>query len=220
MTKMQFETDSGPISVAIDQLVIAGWTGRDADAVQHHIDELAALGVAAPSQVPLYYQVAAPLLTQADQIQVLGGETSGEVEPMIVSQDGRLWLGLASDHTDRALEVTSVAASKQVCAKPCAARLWAWEDVVGHLDWIVVESWIEEGGGWVLYQQGTLAAIRTLPNLLAGAELQYRAAMLCGTFAALGGVRPAARFRARMYDPVREAEITLSYEANTLPVVS
>jgi len=45
-------------------LVIAGWTGRDPAAVQHHIDELAALGVPAPSTVPLFYRVAGQQLTQ------------------------------------------------------------------------------------------------------------------------------------------------------------
>ncbi|VTR33195.1 Protein of uncharacterised function (DUF2848) [Serratia fonticola] len=42
----------------IDHLVIAGWTGRDYKAIQHHIQELAELGVPQPSSVPLFYRVA------------------------------------------------------------------------------------------------------------------------------------------------------------------
>jgi hypothetical protein len=34
--------------------VVAGYTGRDAAAVQHHIDELAAIGVAPPPSVPMF----------------------------------------------------------------------------------------------------------------------------------------------------------------------
>ncbi|WP_246291082.1 DUF2848 family protein [Paraburkholderia fynbosensis] len=46
--------------VAID-LTIAGWTGRNSEAVQHHIDELAAIGVAPPKQIPTLYRVARAL---------------------------------------------------------------------------------------------------------------------------------------------------------------
>ena len=66
----------------ISALVIAGWTGRDAAAVQHHIDELARLGVPAPSCFPLYYRASAHLLTQESAIEVVGPETSGEAEPV------------------------------------------------------------------------------------------------------------------------------------------
>ena len=37
----------------IDDLVIAGWTGRDVAALEHHIEELKAIGVQPPSKVPL-----------------------------------------------------------------------------------------------------------------------------------------------------------------------
>jgi len=36
--------------IAITQLVIAGWTGRDKVAMEHHIAELEALGVARPAR--------------------------------------------------------------------------------------------------------------------------------------------------------------------------
>ncbi|MGH8431333.1 MAG: DUF2848 family protein, partial [Solimonas sp.] len=70
--------------VDIDELVIAGWTGRDVAALERHIEELKAIGVQPPSKVPLYYRVAACLLTQTDSIQVLGDDTSGEVEPVLL----------------------------------------------------------------------------------------------------------------------------------------
>ena len=216
---MRFITPDGPSDMEIDQLIIAGWTGRDADSVQHHIDELAALGVAPPSQVPLYYRVSASLLTTADRIEVVGGASSGEAEPMLLSQDGKLWLGLGSDHTDRAMEVASVAASKQACPKPCAAELWPWEEVKDHLDRLTIRSWVHEGGDWVLYQQGTLAKIRPLDELREAGKLGTRAAMMCGTFPAFGGVRPAERFRAVLADPEREREIRLEYETRPLPEV-
>ena len=120
---MRFTVDGDPLELDLKHLVIAGWTGRDPAAIQHHIDELAALGVPAPSQTPLYYRVSAALLTPADRIEAVGDASSGEVEPMILQAGGRRWLGLGSDHTDRALEAHSGAMSKQVCAKPCATEL-------------------------------------------------------------------------------------------------
>ena len=63
------------IATAIDNLVIAGWTGRDEKAIRHHIEELAAIGVPRPSTVPLFYRVAATQLSQTTALQVLGRST-------------------------------------------------------------------------------------------------------------------------------------------------
>ena len=57
------------------------------------------------------------MLTQADRIQVLGDDTSGEVEPVLVGAADRLWVTVGADHTDRKLESYGVAVSKQVCPK-------------------------------------------------------------------------------------------------------
>ena len=217
---MQFITETGSVEVEIEALTIAGWTGRDSAVVQHHIDELAAIGVAPPSEVPLFYRVSRELLTQASKIEMLGSGSSGEAEPMIVNIDGQIWLGLGSDHTDRDLEAHSVAASKQICAKPCAESLWNFNDVQDHLDVITVQSWIYEADDWILYQDGTLGQIIALDSLLEQAPLGPQSAMMCGTFGAIGGVRPAAKFRARMHDPVRNTQIELAYTARNLPVIS
>lgn len=222
---MNFNVGGAALNIELTHLVIAGWTGRDAAAITHHIEELAALGVAPPSDTPLYYRVSASLLTSVPHVEVVGGNSSGEVEPMIVQLGNRRFLGLGSDHTDRALEAHSVALSKQVCAKPCAAELWAWDEVANDLERISLESWIEEDGEWVLYQQGTLASIRPLAELIAGAGLDSLAtdggaAMMCGTFGAKGGVRPATRFRMRMIDTLLGREIAHEYTAITLPEVA
>src|SRR5947209_9746425 len=102
------------VSVEIKDLVIAGWTGRDVAALNHHIEELKAIGVQPPSTVPLYYRVGVELLSQADKVQVLGDDTSGEVEPVLVGTPDRLWLTLGADHTDRKVETYGVAVAKQV----------------------------------------------------------------------------------------------------------
>ena len=215
-----FNVANTSVVQTVKSVVVAGWTARDADAVQHHIDELAELGIAPPSQVPLYYRVANTLLTQDDTIEVLGDRSSGEVEPLLIRSNGKTFLGLASDHTDRDLEVHSVAASKQACAKPIADALWDFDEIKGHLDDITLKCWIEENGREILYQEGALSSIRPLAELCEGAGFSDGTAMLCGTFPAIGGVRPASRYRMELSDPTNGMTIALSYGVSTLPLIS
>lgn len=233
---LSFETDDGPLALAPTRCIIAGWSGRDAAAVAHHIEELAAIGVPRPSTTPLYYEVPAALLVQpsggaggALEIQALGAETGGEIEPVLVDDGQRLWLTLGSDHTDRALEATSVAHSKAVCAKPLAARAWPLERVSDRLDSLVFQSWIsDDGADWTPYQDGVLAQVRPLPDLIGGAptadgpqgRLGAGVVMFGGTFAAIGGVRPTPWLKLRLSDPVGDDAIELAYHTRVLPVVA
>lgn len=203
----------------IDHLTIAGWTGRDSCAVQRHIDELAELGVAPPSQVPLFYRVSHSLVTHEDEIEVLGTASSGEVEPVLVNRDGTLWLGLGSDHTDRELEAISVVRSKQACPKPVAAGLWRFDEVEAHQDKIVLRCHIEEDGAWVLYQDGSLASIRPLRSLIEEYGLESGRAIFCGTLPSIGPVRPAKAYRMELIDSHSGRSIQLEYKVRTLPVV-
>ena len=203
-------------------LVIAGWTGRDAAAISHHIEELAALGVPRPSRVPLYYRVAAQLLTQSPTIEVLGEDSSGEVEPVLFVCDGQCWLTVGSDHTDRKVESYSVTVSKQMCDKPMATELWELEDVIDHWDQMVLRAWAWIDGARVLYQEGTLDAMLPVKDLIErgfGAQgLPDGCAMFGGTFAAKGGIRPASRFEYELEDPVRNRKLSHAYDVIVLPV--
>lgn len=225
---INFTIDGTEQGFDITHCTVAGWTGRDASAIQHHIDELAAIGVKPPSSVPLYYRTSSAMLTRDARIEVVGSGTSGEVEPLIVAQDGVLYLGLASDHTDRDLEAHSVALSKQICAKPVAGILWRYDDVADHIEQLELKSWIREGAGddWVPYQEGIIASIRPLDGLIDGAGLVSAgangkaAAMLCGTFGAKGGVRPARSFKMAMCDPVLNRQIEHVYDIVELPEIA
>ena len=112
-----FDAPSGSVTVEIDSLVIAGWTGRDRDAMEVHIAELEAIGVPRPKTTPCFYRGATSLLTQEPRIKVVGSESSGEVEFFLLKHEGAIWIGVGSDHTDRALETHNVSLSKQICAK-------------------------------------------------------------------------------------------------------
>jgi hypothetical protein len=102
-----------PLTLPIDRAVIAGWTGRDPVARDKHIAELEAIGIARPASTPIYYRVAACRLTTEDSIEVSGTESSGEVEFVLIGWQGRTFVGVGSDHTDRKVEAYSVTVSKQ-----------------------------------------------------------------------------------------------------------
>jgi hypothetical protein len=206
------------------ELVIAGWAARDRAAIDHHIEELAAIGVPRPSTVPLFYRVAAANLTQEATIECVGDGSSGEVEPVLFVHGGRSWLTVGSDHTDRKAETYSVALSKQLCAKPVARDAWPLESVRERLDSLRLRAWIEEGGREVLYQDGTLAALQAAPDLLAR-YLDGRASadglvMSCGTLGAIGGVRASTSFRMELEDPAGGRAIGHAYRTRVLPVVA
>ena len=203
------------------RLVIAGWVGRDEASLRHHIQELASIGIAPPSRTPLFYAAAAGLLTQESVLEVLGSETSGEVEPLLILADGETFVGVGSDHTDRQAEAWSVPHSKQLCGKPAARDLWRFGDVAPHWDRIVLRAWIPgASGGWELYQEGAVAGLRRPDELAALAGgLAPGSAMLCGTLGAIGGVRPAAGFRMQLHDPILGRSIEHAYRVAALPVV-
>jgi Protein of unknown function (DUF2848) len=212
-----------PLTLAIDQAVIAGWTGRDPVARDKHIAELEAVGIARPASTPIYYRVSARRLTMEDSIEVCGSESSGEVEFVLIGWQGRIFVGCGSDHTDRKVEAYSVTVSKQMCDKPIAPVLWELEDVIGHWDKMILRSYAWIDGERVLYQEGTLDAMLPVDDLLArgfeGKILPDGCAMFGGTFAAEGGIRPADRFEFELEDPVLKRTIRHAYDVITLPVL-
>jgi Protein of unknown function (DUF2848) len=212
-----------PLMLPIDQAVIAGWTGRDPVARDKHIAELEAIGIARPASTPIYYRVAACRLTTADRIEVSGRDSSGEVEFVLIGWQGRIFVGLGSDHTDRKVESYSVTVSKQMCDKPIAPVLWELEDVAGHWDRMILRSFAWIDGERVLYQEGTLDAMLPVKDLIergfGKTGLPDGCAMFGGTFAAKGGIRPASRFEVELEDPVRKRTIRHAYDVVELPVL-
>jgi Protein of unknown function (DUF2848) len=209
-------------SVPVRDLVIAGWTGRDMHKVQEHIEELAALGVAPPPSVPCFYRASTLLLTTEEQIDFLGAESSGEAEYFLLLREDGWWVGAGSDHTDRKVEAYSITVSKQMCPKPVAPVLWRFEEMADHWDRLEILSEIDEGKGFVPYQQGSIAAMRDPRDLIA----RYEAAglkpgpdtlMFGGTLPVIGGIRPCAKFRFSLHDPVRGETIRHAYTARFLP---
>jgi hypothetical protein len=207
-----------PVPVDIDVAIVAGWAGRDRAAVEEHIAELEALGVARPSSVPVFYRVSASRVTTAPAIESTAA-SSGEVEAVLLRHGGRTWVGVGSDHTDREVESYGVAVSKQLCDKPIGSTFWAFEEVADHWDALIIRAWIDDD---VLYQEGGLDTLVAPADLAAQARppLADGTLMFCGTVPAIGGIRPAGSFTYELEDPVLERRIRAGYRLVELPLVS
>lgn len=218
MTELTLTLGGQQVEVAIRTAIVAGWTGRDRVAVEEHIAELEALGVPRPSSAPVFYRVSASRLTTAGEIESTPA-SSGEAEAVLLRHGGALYVGVGSDHTDRDVETYGVAVAKQMCDKPIASELWRYEEVAPHWDRLILRSWIDEE---TLYQEGPLGALMHPDELLELAEpaLTDGTVMFCGTSAAIGGIRPADRFRYQLDDPVLARRLDGRYEMRPLPVVS
>ena len=206
------------LPVAVERLVIAGWTGRDRVKLQEHIDELKELGVAPPTKTPIFYPLSASLVTQADVIQVIGDGSSGEVEAMLIGTPRGMLVTLCSDHTDRVAEAYSIQISKQMCQKPVARTAWWFKDVADHWDSLTLQSWQDAA----VYQDGNCTAMLPPLEIIRGAcgadELPAGWAMPLGTLPVHGGIRGGDVFTMKLGDPKTGQTIEHGYRVEQLAV--
>lgn len=215
MTTLTVVDSQEILTLTAPRLVVAGYTARDQAAVRAHIDELAAIGVAPPPDVPMFYALDAALLTTDSNVTVSGSQTSGEVEPVVVWCDGKRYLGIGSDHTDRELETESVADSKAAAPKPVGRRVLSMDDAVARWDDIVVRSWVDDE----LYQEGSLSAMLRPDDLIRmlsdrGEQPSGDAVMFCGTIPLLGGTFVHGRTWRMDLDVPGGDVLTLEYDVS------
>ena len=220
---MEFLVRGSPHNIEIKSLVVAGWTGRDKAAVEHHIAELAAIGVKRPRAVPCFYRLGANLLTTASNIEVMGENSSGEVEFVLIAAPGAMYVGVGSDHTDRGVEAYGVTVSKQMCPKPLGRELWRLAELEGHWDSLVLRSHVTREGKRRLYQEGPVSKMLAPADLLARfpdspGVLPPGTAMFCGTLAAQGDIGGGERFEIELHDPATNRSLKHEYATRSLAV--
>lgn len=204
---------AGSHTITPRRLLIAGFTGRDAAAVSEHVEELRALGVPVPDEVPTLLELDPALLTTEHEITVSGAFTSGEIEPVLVVADGVRLLTAGSDHTDRDVERQSIARAKEICPKVLSDTCVGLESI-GNWDAIELTSWA--GGEAEPYQRGTLGELLPLSDVMAllsreGTALQDGDVLFLGTVPVRGGLRPARKFRGLLRLP-SGVELGLAYD--------
>jgi len=221
--RLDFDIAGAACSARIDTLIVAGWTGRDLDAVEQHVAELAAVGVRRPATVPCFYRLGANLLTQAPAIDVAGCHSSGEVEVVLVSLADGLHVGVGSDHTDRKVEVYGVTVSKQMCPKPVSRELWAFREVEPHWDDLVLRSWVTRHGRRELYQEGPASKMLAAQDLMERylgrpGVLPVGTVMYCGTLTVIGTIGGGECFEIELEDPMLKRTLRHAYAARCLEI--
>ena len=204
MVKFKSEQAHADIAFTPRRVIIAGYTGRDQAAVRAHINELAAQGVPPPPEVPAILHVTLDRLTSDSEVQVLGPDTSGEAEVVLLVNGPEIWVAVGSDHTDRALERISIGASKQVCPKPVSAEVWSYAHVREQWDSLILRSWVGETGREKLYQEGRLSQVLSPTDLLV--HLRSRLGQLVDCAVIYTGTIPLAAGRF-VTKPYFEAEL-------------
>jgi len=121
-----------------------GSATRDPNVAVAHQEEVAKSGIHIAFNVPAprIYPIALHALTTDDELFVQTDKTSGEVEIVLHMAD-QLYVGVGSDHTDRAMETVSIPGSKQACANHLAPVFWAYEDIRKTWDNCVMHSWVD-----------------------------------------------------------------------------
>jgi hypothetical protein len=199
------------------EVIVAGYTGRDAESVARHVAELASHGVPAPEAIPAFYPVSldSVMVTPATLVAPQG-TTSGEAEPVLVrAASGDLFLGIGSDHTDREVEKTSIAASKAACEKVIGPEVWRWDSVAGRWDDLELRAFV--GGERRLYQDAKLASLRRPEEILglvdaALVEPGAPIALFLGTVPLLDGeFFFGEEFVATLRDPATGRELRCEY---------
>ena len=204
MLRFTLQPTGKEIDFTPERVIIAGYTGRNQEEVRAHIKELAAQGIAAPVETPTIFRATLDRLTTGGEIEVLGGNTAGEAEVVLLVKGDDIWVTVGSDHTDRELEKTDIPVSKQVCAKPVCGDVWSYAEARGRWDDFILRSWVGESGRERLYQQGKMSAVLKPEDLLAMlrsrlGKLVDGAAIYTGTIPLIGG--------AFAFKPYFEAEL-------------
>lgn len=216
------EQGDTPLTVEYDRLWIVGYSGRDQDSIFRHVRELEEqLGVPAPEKIPTVFHCCNYLLTQESALYFVGPQCSGEAEYVIVAQNGRIYIGLGSDHTDRALEASCVSKAKQICAKPVCAELWDYADLKDHWDSITLKSWYTVDDQTLPYQSGSLAEILPVETILQVLSQRMgdvgNCVIFSGTVPLLHGYQYGSEFCCELADPVLHRRLCLNYHAESIP---
>jgi hypothetical protein len=214
--------DGSTAPVDVTALLNAGYAGRDQAEVASHIAELEALGVPAPSATPALYPISPYLAQQTDRVYVQHGRTSGEAEWALIITDSDVLLTAACDHTDRDLEVHSVAWSKNAAPDVLGTKAWRLSDIADRLDDIALQAWVGHGDTIELIQQGTLADLLApkywLDVLTERGDAHPGTILMSGTISMRKGVNQFAdTWKVALTDPATEDVIEVEYRTVPMP---
>jgi hypothetical protein len=201
-------------------LVCLGWSARDRNQLEDHIRELAKLGIRGPKEIPEAFIVSPDLAITESEIKVEHGQTCGEVEYVLVMIDGKMYVTVGSDHTDRKLEAEDILKSKQRYPKVLSKELWPFEEVIDHWDKIILRSWCgTDVSSLERYQEATLSELITPDDALQKFRSVFHdpadAILFSGTIPTVNGKLDFSNILVmEMSDPVMNRVILSGYIAS------
>lgn len=221
MPVLEFKINGNPNEVLkfdVKKIINAGYTGRNQEEVQKHIDELKEKGIPAPDETPTYFAKFNDRIIQGETIEVLDEtDHSGEAEYVLLCTDTEIYVASGSDHTDRKLEEDDIPKAKQVYPNTISKDVWRLSEIKDYWDEIILRSWVEHEGQKIIYQEAPLSALLD-PNDLINrvkkiVDLPNLAGLVIysGTVAAKVEVDYSPYFAAELEDPKRNLKLTSSY---------
>jgi 4-hydroxyphenylacetate 3-monooxygenase len=207
------------IDFPVERVFNIGSATRDPEAAKAHQQEVAEAGIRIAFDVPIprIYPLAPFQLVADDEVYALHDRTSGEAEIVLFVSDD-LYVGVGSDHTDRALERISIPWSKQVCPDVIASSVWRWSDLEDHWDACVLECDIGDSP----YQRVGVDTFWTPPDVVTRIsdrlDLPERGyVVFCGSYVSIDGkLRFGPEWTVRLLDPVLGRKIEHSYQIRLL----
>lgn len=218
MIRLTVQPEGAVIEVEPSIVALAGFTARDPASVEAHLEELKRIGVETPRGWPVVYPVTPDRLTTDGLIEVLHPETSGEGEFAIILTRGEIYVGAASDHTDRRHERLDIGIAKQLVQRVISREVWRFAEVRDRWDSLVLRSHVSENGRCRLYQEGTVGALLPLEQIVRCVAKRSRkpleeAVIFSGTLPILGGsVCYGSHFAVELSDPQTGRCLRAEYE--------
>lgn len=224
MATFEFNINGDPSSILlfkVKKIVNAGYTGRNQEEVQKHIDELKEKGIPGPDEIPTYFPKFRDRLTQAEEVEALDekGHT-GEAEYVLLCAGNEIYIAAGSDHTDRLVEQASIPKAKQVYPNFISKDVWMLSEVRDHFDQIILRGVVENNGMESVFQEASLSALLSPDELYALVKEIVTdtegLAIFSGTVGALEDLDCTPVFRTELDDPVLGRKLSCSYRMKTI----
>ncbi len=221
MAELNFYLNGNPqqkLTFEAKMLINGGYTGRNQEEVQKHIDELKSIGVPAPEKTPVFFPKYPDRLTQVSEIPCLDEESHiGEAEYAVLIKDDEIYISTGSDHTDRTLETVSIPKAKQMYPNIISQDIWKFSDLEDYWDELVLRGWVEQEGQKALYQETTLSALLAPRELLSyvkdiiSVKDLNGLVLYSGTVAGKFEIDYSPYFEVELEDPRRKMSMKSSY---------
>ena len=148
--------------------------GRDTNATEEQLDDVRKTGYQVHGAGGVCFR-SRYLITNENEIEVQGPQTSGEVEFAALRIKDRLLISVGSDHNDRTIgklwspvlgKVFDTAKAKQLAPAVVAPVAWDYEDIKDHWDELILSSSLMVSGDKMPYQEYRLSTLLDLEHYM------------------------------------------------------